>query len=499
MRNTIHLKNGRISDCKDRKPMGTDLDKKPSTLVLDVGKTNVKLLVMSKTGRVVDVVRLDNQSLKGPPYPHLDTERIWRWLLEKARGFANQYVIDAIVPTTHGSAAALVHADELVLPILDYETEIPEDTVEAFRAVMPTFEETQSPDLPGGLSLGRQLFWLQQDFAREFSRAQWMLTYPQYWAWRLSGIAASEVTSISCHSHLWCPQNQSYSSLVEKQGWHNLFPPIRPAYAALRPILTEVAQVTGLSPECKVYNGIHDANAAYSLFLRGYAKPFSLLSTGTWVVLINPRLPIAKLNEHRDTMALADLRGKPLPMGRFMGGREFEILSKDVGSTKKEFAEADVRSVIAKRSFLLPSFATGGPFMAHRGSTIGPPIHTSGEILARATLYLALMTMTSARILQLDGDLIITGGFINNPWYCQLVATLTGCQHCFVDHQSESTALGAGMLPVWNTNDLHWGLDLTPVEKFEDSNLFHYAEEWQQLTDSQLGHAPSRRKGGSCS
>ena len=101
--------------------MRTDPNKNSSTLVLDVGKTNVKLLVMSKTGHVVDVVRLDNQSLDGPPYPHLDTERIWRWLLETARGFAKKYTIDAIVPTTHGCAAALIHGDDLVLPILDYE------------------------------------------------------------------------------------------------------------------------------------------------------------------------------------------------------------------------------------------------------------------------------------------------------------------------------------------------------------------------------------------
>ena len=466
--------------------MRTDPNENSSTLVLDVGKTNVKLLVMTKTGHVVDVVRLDNQSLNGPPYPHLDTERIWQWLLETTRGFATKYAIDAIVPTTHGCAAALVHADELVLPILDYETEIPEDTVEAFRGVMPTFEETQSPDLPGGLSLGRQLFWLNRDFPGEFSRAQQVLTYPQYWAWRLCGVAASEVTSISCHSHLWRPQDRSFSSLVEEQGWYRLFPPIRPAYDVLGPILTEVAQITGLAPNCKVFNGIHDANSAYSLFLRGYTKPFSLLSTGTWVVLINPHLPVSRLNENRDTMALADLRGRPIPMGRFMGGREFEILSADAGSTKNEFTEADVRSVLAKRSFLLPSFATGGPYMGRRGSAIGPQVKTSGEILARATLYLALMTMTSAHILEMDEDLIITGGFVNNPWYCRLVATLTGCRRCFVDHQSESTAIGAGMLPVWNADDIQWPLDLTPVEKFDDPNLFHYAEEWQRMTSSRV-------------
>ena len=464
--------------------MKIDLTSNAATLVLDVGKTNVKLLVMDKTGHVIDDVRLANQSLDAPPYPHLDTERVWEWLLESASRFAKKFTIDAVVPTTHGCAAALVGANELVLPILDYETEIPEDAVESFRAVMPTFEETQSPDLPGGLSLARQLYWLQRDFPDEFSRAQWVLTYPQYWAWRLCGVAASEVTSISCHSHLWRPQERSFSSLVEEQGWYRLFPPIRPAYDVLAPILTQVAQTTGISPECKVYNGIHDANAAYSLYLRGYTEPFSLLSTGTWVVLINPHLPIARLNEHRDTMALADLRGMPVPMGRFMGGREFEILSAKAGSTK-EFTEADIKSVIAKRSFLLPSFAAGGPYMGYRGSAVGPQVRTKGEILARATLYLALMTMTSARILEMDGDLIITGGFVNNPWYCRLVATLTKCRRCFVDHQSESTALGAGMLPVWNTGDIRWPLALTPVEKFDETDLFEYAEEWQQLANVQ--------------
>jgi L-fuculokinase len=29
--------------------------------------------------------------------------------------------------------------------------------------------------------------------------------YPQYWAWRLCGAAASEATSLGCHTDLWHP------------------------------------------------------------------------------------------------------------------------------------------------------------------------------------------------------------------------------------------------------------------------------------------------------
>jgi len=458
----------------------TDLDH--STLVLDVGKTNVKILVMSKAGAVLDTEKLDNKSLDGPPYPHPDIERIWQWLLATTTHFANQYTIDAIVPTTHGCTAALVCDDELVLPILDYETEIPDDTTETFAAVAPTFAETQSPNLPAGLNLSRQLFWLQREFPQQFSRTQWILTYPQYWAWRLCGVAASEITSVGCHGHLWNPQQRSFSTLVDRQDWRRLFPPLKPAYAALGPIRPEIAHTTGLPPTCQVYNGIHDSNAAYSLYLRGHAKPFSLVSTGTWVIMISPRLPLSSLNEHRDMLALVDLRGEPVPTGRYMGGREFEILSQEVGSDKT-FTEADLRSVIAKRSFLLPSFAPGGPFMGRQGSTLGPQLETPGEILARATLYLTLMTVTSTDMLAVDGDLMIDGGFVNNPWYCRLLATLAGCPRCFMNHQTEGTAVGAGMLASWHDNDMQWPLHLTPIDPFEDPGLAAYVEQWQQTID----------------
>jgi len=108
-----------------------------STLVLDVGKTHVKLLVFSKTGAVRAVAKLDNLGLTGPPYPHLDTERIWKWMMASTTELAKQHQIDVIVPTTHGCAAALVDRDTLVLPVLDYEAPIPQKTLQEFEAVRP--------------------------------------------------------------------------------------------------------------------------------------------------------------------------------------------------------------------------------------------------------------------------------------------------------------------------------------------------------------------------
>jgi len=453
-----------------------------TTLVLDIGKTNVKLVVLDKTGRILDELRRDSDSLDAPPYLHLDADGIWQWMLESLGRLARSYTIDAIVPTTHGSTAALIAGQERLLPIPDYEAEIPAAIEEEFQGLAPPFSETYSPDFPTGLNLAKQLFWLEKEFPEDFARAESALTYPQYWAWRLTGVRASELTSLGCHSHLWNPLECRFSTLVSRLGWDRLFPPMRSAFEPLGRVTEDIAQSTGLSPECQVFCGIHDSNGSFSLYLRGCDRPFSLLTTGTWVVTMSPRLPLEKLDEKRDTMAIVDVMGRPLPVGRFMGGREFEILTQDARS--REFTEADLRSVIQKRSFVLPSFASAGPFMGQEGSFVGPEPESSGEILSRASLYLALMTRESMRLLGMDGDLMIDGGFLKNPLYCRLVATLGDCERCFTNDQSEGTAVGAGMLAVWQSADTQWPLDLQPVETLEISGLSEYAAEWQSKVES---------------
>ena len=44
----------------------------PSTLVFDIGKTNLKVLVMLHRSVMRDVRKTDNESQTGPPYAHLN-------------------------------------------------------------------------------------------------------------------------------------------------------------------------------------------------------------------------------------------------------------------------------------------------------------------------------------------------------------------------------------------------------------------------------------------
>ncbi len=56
-----------------------------------------------------------------------------------------------------------------------------------------------------------------------------ILPWAQYWSWLLSGVAASEVTSLGCHTDLWNPLTGEASALAERRGWAARLAPLRGA------------------------------------------------------------------------------------------------------------------------------------------------------------------------------------------------------------------------------------------------------------------------------
>src|SRR5207244_1238461 len=129
---------------------------------------------------------------------------------------------------------------------------------------------TGSPSLPRGLNLGAQLDWL------EASTGPWpydltILLWPQFWAWRLSGVIASEVSSLGCHTDLWRPLEGRPSLLSSGRGWAQRMGPLRHAGAALGPVTPEWIERCNLPPSCKVLCGLHDSNAAL-LAARGHPE-----------------------------------------------------------------------------------------------------------------------------------------------------------------------------------------------------------------------------------
>ncbi|MCF6126899.1 FGGY-family carbohydrate kinase [Mesorhizobium ciceri] len=413
--------------------------------VIDIGKTNAKVaLVDLATLSEVALRRMSNAPVRQAPYPHHDVEALWAFILESLAGLNREQRIDAISISTHGATGVLVDAaGELVLPVLDYEFDGPDGLAEGYDAIRPPFSETGTPRLPLGLNLGAQFFWQQKSFPAEFARAAAMLMYPQYWALRLTGIAANEVTSLGCHTDLWNPWTADFSSLVDRLEWRGLMAPVRPASDRLGPILPIVAMRTGLDPQTPVFCGLHDSNASLLPHLLSDKPPFSVVSTGTWVVSMAVGGKQIALDAARDTLVNVNAIGDPVPSARFMGGREFSGLTKD---QPEQWTENDVGAVLARKMLLLPSTQQGsGPFPHHAAAWVNADGLNSGQRFAAISFYLALMTATCLELIGADGPTTVEGPFARNRLFVGMLAA--GTARAVVGSEAATgTSIGAALL-----------------------------------------------------
>lgn len=395
--------------------------------VIDIGKTNAKVALVDRESlSEIAVTKRPNAVLKGGPYPHYDVEGLWAFILDGLNRFQAEFGVDAISITTHGASAVLLDANgQLAVPALDYEFDGPDALAAEYDAVRPPFAETGSARLPLGLNLGAQFFWQFRTFPDLKARTKIILTYPQYWAFRLSGVAVNEVTSLGCHTDLWMPEKGKYSSLVAREGWTDLMAPVARAADRLGPILPEIAAATGLGADTPVICGIHDSNASLYAHLAAREAPFSVVSTGTWVISMAVGGAKVTLDPARDTLVNVNAYGDPVPSARFMGGREFERL---IGDGPKDFSSADIDSVLARASMLLPAVENqSGPFQGRKAAwTVDESRLTPAERYVTVSFYLALMTATGLDIVGAEGPVLVEGPFAENSTYLAMLAAITG-------------------------------------------------------------------------
>ena len=446
--------------------------------VIDIGKTNAKLaLVDLLTLTEMAVVTRPNTVRPGPPWPHFDVDGHWSFLLDGLGRFHRHYGVDAISVTTHGACAALLTADgKLAAPILDYEHKFPAEINAAYDEIRPDFAQTGSPRLAGGLNLGAQLHWQFLKDPTLYHRTAQIVTYPQYWGHRLTGEVASDVASIGCHTDLWSPEKGTFSDLVETLGITEKIAPVAKSAELLGRIMPHIAKATGLPAATPVAVGIHDSNASLYPHLLTQREPFSVVSTGTWVVVMSMGASTTSLDPKRDTLINVNAMGEPVKSARFMGGREYEVIQHGhpASATKN-----DVATVLADQLMLLPAVEPStGPFQGQQMRWHGAePQIGSGKRSTAVSFYLAIMTNTCLRLTGSCGPTIVEGPFANNQQYLAMLAAATG--RPILQSQSKTgTSIGAALL-FGSSKALSPAIPLDFSEG--KSNLRAYSKKWHEL------------------
>ncbi|MER8395598.1 carbohydrate kinase [Mesorhizobium sp. M1340] len=440
--------------------------------VLDFGKTNSKLFVFGQDGQILDERRTQPSWIRKGGFSVLDEAMLHDWAARAIDDAVDTHGVEGLMVSGHGCTFALIDEAALTHPILDYEQEPPAEIAAQIDRRIPDFAETFSPRLPLGFNYGRHMLWLKEVEPGAFATATSILGYPQYWSWRFGGRPVSEVSYLGCHSHLWAPRKRDFSSLVDAEGWRGQMPAFERAGA----VIGEQRFSRAAKPVA-VHNGVHDSNAALHAYRRQQLGPVTVVSTGTWVVVLNPDCPLDALDGERDMLVNVDVDGGPVPTIRFMGGREFATIS---AGWQGAIAPSSVQRVIDAGIMALPSFAPGGPMPHRRGELVGRTPNAE-ERAAVALLYVALMLDLCLELIHSDNTVIVDGGLNNGGLLAALLAQLRPGQAFLQGATLEGSATGAAALAFESVGREFATEAPEAVHAASFSGLAGYRNDWRGL------------------
>lgn len=430
--------------------------------VADFGKTHTRIKVLSEQGKFLTGTEISSARFRAADGA-LDVIALQHWCEDALADLYWEQPFTHLMPVTHGATAVALTDDGIALPVRDYETPIDRQISNAYDARRTPFEDTGSPPLPAGLNLGRQLY-AQQCTDRAFAEAGTLLTYPQYWTWRWSGAAGSDVSSLGCHTDLWLPRQGTWSPLACEMGWNHKFPPLVRAGGIAGPLSWQMSRRIQARNLVDVHWGVHDSNAALAAFL-GMEEPFTLLSTGTWLVAFAVGSDAQNLDEKRDNLWMVDVFERPVACARFMAGRERECIAGNAPLADHQ----TIMAVLKSGTFALPGFAPGGPFPGLKGAIIGKTPIPEAERAAVASLYIALMADATLDSIAATGPLIVEGPLAEDEITLTALASLRPAQPIYsttapcVVRGAARLVFGADAVPPPELGQIEIDSQLTPL------------------------------------
>ena len=465
------------------------IDSGERVAVLDLGKTNIKVLIATPNGEPVETLSYPNAPDTSGPYLAIDLNRIEPLILDALTDLAKRHRIRAIVATAHGCGGVLVDAHGPVLPAMDYEAKAPDWLEEAYKEVAPAYGEVFCSLSGGAMRPAQGLLWQSREFPGSFSRAKHFLLTPQYFAFRLGSRPVSEFSSLAAQCHLWNPLKAEFSSIVHRLNWRHLFPAFAKAGEVIGHLSPDIAKQTGLAPDVEILAGAHDSNANFYRYKAAGLANHTVLSTGTWMIGFNRGRPLEDFSEDRAMVANVDVDGEPIASTLTMTGREYAILAGDHPISDERAYNAAAK-LITQGTLALPSFVEDpGPFpgSGNLGKIIGPLPVDNIEKSALAALYSAFVADLCLDVLGSTTPIVIDGGFATNATFGQLIAALRPTQPVSMSRSKDGTALGAGLLwRRFERKEPITSVTLDPMKASPITGLREAAQRWRAFADQSI-------------
>jgi sugar (pentulose or hexulose) kinase len=299
--------------------------------IFDIGKTNKKLLLFDKQLNVVFQsekefpVILDEDDFECD-----DIQAIETWIIDTVRNIIceNKFSLIGINFSTYGASLMFVDAFgnrltslyNYLKPMPDH---IPKELYEKYGGENLFTTQTASPAMKM-LNSGLQILWLKKSKPELFNLVHNILHFPQYLSFMLTKKAASDYTSIGCHTALWDFQHCCYHKWLSDES-----------ISLLNPVGNEVVhEISLFNKNIPVGIGIHDSSASLAPYIIGSPEKFILLSTGTWCISMNPfnSEPLTSSELKNDTLCYMSINQKPVKSSRFFLGHIHDLNAERIGA-----------------------------------------------------------------------------------------------------------------------------------------------------------------------
>ncbi len=494
--------------------------------VFDIGKTNKKFVLFDSALKPLMIRRCSIGTKPSPDGFDLeDVEGIETWMMEELRSASREVPIRVISISTHGASVVCVGEDGTPsVPPVAYTNEVPEELhrefFQRFGSPDKLQEQTATAEVRPLINVGKLLFFLSRRYPEQFRRTKHILFYPQYFAYRLTGVPSAECTYVGCHGYLWNPHKNDWSIVAEGLGIRNLLPEkVGKPTEVLGQITPQVAKKSGLDPSTIVTKGIHDSNSSMIPYLISQTEDFVLNSTGTWCVAMHETKDITFQKDELGKMVFYNLsfRGSPIKTSILPGGLELDtywnILKRMHGREDDPGWNATLYQEVAREGkvFVLPSVLRGAgqfprsqPRVVEKGSTYPLEVLERGDAfppsfrdypnaLAAINLSVAIQSMIALQRVGLaDGvKVFIEGGFRKNEAYLSLLAALLPQNPIYVTNFEEATSVGAALcgkaaverVPLETLRDLI-AFDKEQIPPCEVPGLWKYTKAFLEKTES---------------
>lgn len=448
--------------------------------VLDIGKTNKKLVIFDDNLKQIDSIYSLFPTLKYENLDIEDIEGINSWFIEGLKIMGSKYPVKVISISTHGATGVCIDKEgKPSVPVVAYTNEVDDAFHNEFYNIAGKREELQvktaTAEVKPLINYAKLLYFLKKKFPVNFRKTDKILLYPQYFSYKLTGIISADFTYAGCHSYLWDFKNWCWSDVADKLGILSKLPEkINRPGDVLGKISDEIAEKTGLSPDTIVTTGIHDSNSSLLPYLIKGEENFILNSTGTWCVVLHPTKELSFAETDLGKMIFYNISANEdlVKTAIFMGGLEFETYIKILQEIHKreDYLEEEldlIQEIITENEhFILPGVVKGAgqfpdsdPRIIDNGLEFSLKEVTEDDVIpplfrdykkAYLVIVLSLVIQTKVAIDRINAPagspVYIEGGFRHNKNYIKLLASIFPESPVYITNIVEAASFGAALL-----------------------------------------------------